>query len=83
MFNRKQLAVLCFIAGIMFLLALFQWTGVSVAAPHDSLGAVYTNAGEPIHVYVFIDPDTGAEYLVTEDGGITPRMDEDGQLYLF
>lgn len=45
---------------------------------HDSLEATLTNDGTYIRWYVFVDPDTGAEYLVNDRGGCTPRLDKDG-----
>lgn len=49
---------------------------------HDSLEATLTNDGSFIRWYVFIDPDTGAEYLVNDRGGCTPRLDKDGSYIL-
>lgn len=44
----------------------------------DALGPVYTHdSDKALFVYVFTDPDTGQEYLVTDEGGITPRLDVD------
>lgn len=43
----------------------------------DSLGPVYTDSSdEIIKVYIFTDPDYGQQYLVTDHGGITPRLRE-------
>lgn len=46
---------------------------------HDSLGPVYTYDGEIIRPYVFVDPDTGLQYLVSDRGGITERWGADGK----
>lgn len=41
---------------------------------HDSLGPVYTHDGKDIiRIYVFKDPDTNNEYLVSDHGGIVLR----------
>lgn len=40
----------------------------------DSLTATYTADGDCIKAYVIIDPDTGQQYLVSDHGGITPRL---------
>lgn len=47
---------------------------------HDSLSATLTNDGTYIRWYVFVDPDSGVEYLVNDRGGATPRLDKDGEL---
>jgi hypothetical protein len=33
-------------------------------------------------MYVFVDPDTGVNYLVRYNYGITPRLNPDGSLYI-
>ena len=40
----------------------------------DSLAATFTAEGDSIKLYVIIDPDSGIEYLVSDHGGITPRV---------
>ena len=40
----------------------------------DSLAATFTADGDCIKLYVIRDPDTGLEYLVSDHGGITPRL---------
>ena len=40
----------------------------------DSLAATFTAEGDVIKLYVIIDPDSGVEYLVSDHGGITPRI---------
>ena len=56
--------------------------GVRRTAPypsHDSLGPTYLYDGKSvIRWYVFIDPDTGMQYLVNDRGGCTPRLDSSG-----
>lgn len=48
---------------------------------HDSLGPVYTYDGEgTMRVYVFTDPDSGVQYLVSDKGGITPRLGKNGHI---
>ena len=47
---------------------------------HDSLGPTYTHDGEIIRWYVFTDPDTGIQYLVSDRGGCCPRLDEYGNI---
>ena len=42
----------------------------------DSLTATFTADGDCIKAYVLRDPDTGQEYIVTDHGGITPRLDK-------
>ena len=42
---------------------------------HDSLDVTRTYDGEMIRWYVFTDPDSGAQYLVNDRGGVTPRLD--------
>lgn len=45
-----------------------------VRLTHDSMAITYTYDGESIRYYVMTDPDTGAQYIVTDHGGITPRL---------
>lgn len=47
---------------------------------HDSLAPTYTYDGEIIRTYVFTDPDSGVQYLVTDAGGITPRLGKNGHI---
>ena len=47
---------------------------------HDSLAPTYTYDGEIIRTYVFTDPDSGIQYLVTDAGGITPRLGKNGHI---
>lgn len=47
---------------------------VEAKIKHDSLAPIYTYDGEIIRTYVFTDPDSGVQYLVTDAGGITPRL---------
>lgn len=46
---------------------------------HDSLDATLTQDGTHVSWYVFIDPDTGVEYLVNDRGGCTQRLDKNGE----
>lgn len=47
---------------------------------HDSLAPTYLYDGKSvIRWYVFIDPDTGMQYLVNDRGGCTPRLDASGR----
>jgi hypothetical protein len=47
---------------------------------HDSMTYARTYDGELIRVYVVTDPDTGAQYVVSDRGGITPRLDGFGRV---
>lgn len=47
---------------------------------HDSLAPTYTYDGDIIRTYVFTDPDSGVQYLVTDKGGITPRLGKNGHI---
>ena len=47
---------------------------------HDSLAPTYTHDGEIIRWYVFVDPDTGVQYLYNDHSWVaTPRLDRDGE----
>lgn len=47
---------------------------------HDSLAPTYTYDGEVIRWYVFVDPDTGVQYLYNDHSWVaTPRLDRDGE----
>lgn len=66
------------------------WLGYSEMIPtateadqrptHDSMTYARTYDGELIRVYVVTDPDTGAQYVVSDRGGITPRLDNFGRV---
>lgn len=50
------------------------------AIRHDSLTHTYTHDGaDIIRVYVVTDPDMGIQYVVSDHGGITPRLDRYGR----
>ena len=40
----------------------------------EPLTATFTSEGDSIKAYVLVDPDTRVQYLVTDHGGITPRL---------
>ena len=44
---------------------------------HDSMCAITTEQGVTIRLYVMIDPDTGAQYVVSDRGGVCPRTEVD------
>lgn len=44
---------------------------------HDSMCAITTEQGVTIRLYVMIDPDTGAQYVVSDKGGVCPRTEVD------
>lgn len=47
---------------------------------HSSLAPTYTYDGEVIRWYVFVDPDTGVQYLYNDHSWVaTPRLDRDGE----
>lgn len=46
----------------------------------DSMSYTYTSDGDMIKTYVVTDPDTGIQYVVTDHGGITPRLGRDGSV---
>lgn len=46
---------------------------------HDSLTYTHTHDGkDTIRVYVVTDPDTQVQYVVSDNGGICPRLDRYG-----
>lgn len=53
---------------------------VEAKITHDSLAPTYTYDGQIIRTYVFTDPDSGVQYLVTDAGGITPRLGTNGHI---
>lgn len=44
---------------------------------HDSLTAIHTYNGEIIRFYVMVDPDTGRQYLVGDNGSMCLREEAD------
>lgn len=87
--SRGCVVVLC--AFLVAIVAFFLWasvTGEEPTAPaksvqlqrHDSLTHTYTHDGtDTIRVYVVTDPDAGVQYVVSDHGGITPRLDRYGE----
>lgn len=83
-------AIVCLL--VIAALGLFAWWGLTSTMPteaeqrpahkitHDSLAPTYTYDGEIIRWYVFIDPDTDVQYLVNDQGGCMPRLDEYGNV---
>ena len=49
------------------------------AHTRSSLTHTWTTDGDDIKAYVIADPDTQVQYVVTDHGGVTPRLDRDGQ----
>ena len=45
---------------------------------HDSMTYARTHDGGTIRVYVVTDPDTCVQYVVSDRGGVTPRLRRDG-----
>ena len=45
---------------------------------------IYSNEIEKstIQVFEYIDPETGVHYLLTYNGGITPRLDNNGKIII-
>lgn len=77
--KHKSTSVGGFIVAIILLalLIFFSVCGSLAGADlpkQDSLTATYTSEGDCIKIYVVIDPDSGIEYLVSDHGGITPRI---------
>lgn len=74
---------------IVALLGLFAWLGMheeqDPAPPQGAqrtmtpMGCAYTENGGRIDAYVVVDPDTQVQYVVTDHGGITPRLDRHGE----
>lgn len=62
------------------LAAVILTSGEAPTIRHDSLDATLTQDGAYVSWYVFIDPDTGVEYLVNDRGGCTPRLDKNGEM---
>lgn len=47
----------------------------SAALPRmEPLTATYTADDDVIKAYIITDPDTAIQYIVTDHGGITPRL---------
>lgn len=48
-------------------------TGCDFVSSGDSYGS---------GIFLYVDPTTGVNYLQNTDGGITPRLNPDGSLYV-
>lgn len=74
------LILTCVVLSARLVVRAFEQRAQANARPRitgSSLGPVYTSSGETIKVYVFIDPETDIQYLVSDRGGITPRLTND------
>lgn len=84
--------IVAMVVAALFLVSIFVWasvTGEEPTAPaksvqlqrHDSLTYTYTHDGsDTIRIYVVTDPDAGVQYVVSDHGGITPRLDRYGRV---
>lgn len=73
--NTTKVIVTIVMLTIIFVLALLQpWNSKPDGSTHDALVGTWTNSGDRINVYVVTDPDTGQQYLMSDHGGITPRI---------
>lgn len=72
--------ILCFVFALLVFYAVNKniekkYTVQTTHRPTmDSMAFTYTSDGDVIKVYVVTDPDYGRQYLVTDHGGITPRL---------
>ena len=73
---RRALVYIAFTVAALIVIACFASGFVAYAAlpSMDSLTATFTADNDCIKLYVVRDPDSGIEYLVTDHGGITPRL---------
>lgn len=74
------LIIIGIVMGMRTVVKAFERKAQINASTHitgSSLGPVYTSSGETIKVYVFVDPETDIQYLVSDRGGITPRLTND------
>lgn len=79
----------CVLAGLtaafclasMFVFAPSQKPASASLPRMEPLTATYTAEGGRVAAYVLTDPDTGVQYVVTDGGGITPRLDARGEAW--
>lgn len=64
----KKVIVLILVAICIFATGCYE---------HVSNGDSYSST-----IYLYVDPITGVNYLKNKDGGITPRLNADGSLYV-
>ena len=59
---------------VMIACVVYSATANASLPRMEPLTATYTADNDCIKAYVLIDPDTAIQYLVTDHGGITPRL---------
>ena len=59
---------------IVYACLLFAVNAQAELPRMEPLTATYTADGDCIKAYVIIDPDTQHQYIVSDHGGITPRL---------
>jgi hypothetical protein len=53
---------------------------LSTGPSHDSMAIGYDYQGEATRFYVMTDPDTGIQYVWSDNGGLSPRYDRYGRV---
>ena len=71
---------------LILLTILFVFIGCLIGCDNKSenieYNKIYSDKVEQsmIQVFEYIDPETGVHYLLTYNGGITPRLDNNGEI---
>ena len=75
---RKALVFIAFtVAAIIVIVCFASGFKAHATLPRmEPLTATYTADDDVIKAYVIVDPDTAIQYIVTDHGGITPRLNK-------
>lgn len=68
------LFLIIFLVAIIFCFIFPAAQGQASLPRMEPLTATFTADDDVIKAYVLIDPDTKQQYIVTDHGGITPRL---------
>ena len=66
------LILLC--AGLLICVSVHTSSAQAALPRMEPLTATFTADNDSIKAYILIDPDTSLQYIVTDKGGITPRL---------
>lgn len=90
----KAVLAMIVVLTIMYVLTLCMSTGrsrsdepvtsqesQSTSKRHDAMTCTYDNKGNRTNYYVMVDPDTGVQYVVNDEGGMCPRLRKDGTVF--
>lgn len=71
------LIMLLTLCGVAYTILGTTVNAFAVVPRMEPLTATFTSEGDSIKAYILVDPDTQQQYIVTDKGGITPRLEKE------